>query len=185
MKGNGNSVITLPEMAKAIFYEKKKRFPVFDNMEECRNEAWDMLSYFGYGEHIVDNVLDPASRSLVRQMEDWEFVKTRQTETPAFFARNVLSNWRSFYWFLNNEKIRESARNYDSVITIKPEKEYGIYDNKVMWNDIKEERESGKSYTSNRPGLPGSAAPALDKSSGDLAALSASKTSTGQPKTFS
>ena len=64
-----------------------------------------VLNYFGYGDVIIDNMLNQDDRRLFYFLQDSGFMGTDWDET---FLPNG-RGWRIFYWRLNHSNIRKYA----------------------------------------------------------------------------
>lgn len=88
--------------------------------EIAEDIALRVLNYFGYGEEIIDNVLDQDDRSIFYFLQDAKLLNTHWEEI-------VLPNgrmWRVFYWSLNVPRILEYARTQEEESIV----EVGLYD---------------------------------------------------------
>ncbi len=95
-------VVTVDFLAKAIqngLSRPKRRL----SMEEAKMTAEHVLNFFGYGDRIIDNMLEPEDRDTFYILEDLAILKTEREETTLWDGRE----WRIHYWLLNKERIYE------------------------------------------------------------------------------
>ncbi len=64
-----------------------------------------ILGFFGFGDYVLDNVLSKEERDLFYMLEEMGILKTRTEEIT--IKRGKL--WRTHYWVLNKERIKELA----------------------------------------------------------------------------
>ena len=105
MENNYNrEVITVEILAKAIQngLSRPRRRLSFD---EARMTAMHVLNFFGFGERIIDNMLEPEDRDTFYMLEDLDLLETEREETTLWDGRE----WRIHYWVLNKEKIFDVA----------------------------------------------------------------------------
>ncbi|MCD6576329.1 MAG: hypothetical protein J7K73_04185 [Nanoarchaeota archaeon] len=67
---------------------------------EAKEIARTILSYFGFSDVILDNIIEDA-RDMFYMLEASEILKTDREKTTLYNGRE----WRIFYWILNKEKI--------------------------------------------------------------------------------
>ncbi|AGB04533.1 hypothetical protein AciM339_0649 [Aciduliprofundum sp. MAR08-339] len=95
-------VVTVDFLAMAIqngLSRPKRRLSI----EEARMTAEHVLNFFGYGDRIIDNMLEPEDRDTFYILEDLGILKTEREETTLWDGRE----WRIHYWLLNKERIYE------------------------------------------------------------------------------
>ncbi|EDY35091.1 hypothetical protein ABOONEI_2633 [Aciduliprofundum boonei T469] len=95
-------VVTVDFLAKAIqngLSRPKRRLSI----EEAKMTAEHVLNFFGYGDRIIDNMLEPEDRDTFYILEDLAILKTEREETTLWDGRE----WRIHYWLLNKERIYE------------------------------------------------------------------------------
>ncbi len=95
-------VVTVDFLAKAIqngLSRPKRRLSI----EEAKMTAEHVLNFFGYGDRIIDNMLEPEDRDTFYILEDLGILKTEREETTLWDGRE----WRIHYWLLNKERIYE------------------------------------------------------------------------------
>ncbi len=100
-----NSIITIDVLAKAIQngLRRPKRMLSF---EEAMMTATHVLNFFGFGDRIIDNMLEPEDRDTFYMLEDLDILETEREETTLWDGRE----WRIHYWVLNKERIWTLAR---------------------------------------------------------------------------
>lgn len=95
-------VVTVDFLAKAIqngLSRPRRKL----SMEEAKMTAEHVLNFFGYGDRIIDNMLEPEDRDTFYILEDLGILKTEREETTLWDGRE----WRIHYWLLNKERIYE------------------------------------------------------------------------------
>lgn len=97
----------------------QNRIEVSETMAE--ELALRVMNYFGYGDSIIDNMLNQEDRRLFYFLQDLGFLQTHWDETllPA-----TGKAWRIFYWRLNISNIMEYARVQEE----EEQEEVGVYD---------------------------------------------------------
>lgn len=81
------------------------------NGQMAKELALRILNYFGYGELVIDNILDQEDRRLFYFLQDLKLLKTNWEETILPNGRS----WRIFYWELNTEEILREAQKLTST----------------------------------------------------------------------
>jgi len=71
--------------------------------EDARRIAHHILNFFGYGERIIDNVLEPEDRDVFYTLEDAGILTTEREETTLYDGRE----WRIHYWVFKKERVFE------------------------------------------------------------------------------
>ena len=91
-------IVTLNRLTEAIVNSYKEH-----NMskEDARNMAYHVLNFFGFGDRIVDNVLEPEDRDLFYMLEDFGLLVTEREETTLYDGRE----WRIHYWLMKKNVI--------------------------------------------------------------------------------
>ncbi len=117
-----DEVITVDILAKAIQngLSRPKRRLSFD---EAKMTAMHILNFFGFGERIIDNMLEPEDRDTFYMLEDLDLLETEREETTLWDGRE----WRIHYWVLNKEKIFEMASGEVEEKKESEEEEEDIY----------------------------------------------------------
>jgi DNA-binding transcriptional ArsR family regulator len=90
-----------------------------DNADEL---AQHVLSFFGYADRIIDNVLEPEDRDTFYMLEDAGILTTEREETTLYDGRE----WRIHYWLFRKEKMRELMANIPAE-TIQVADEDSVY----------------------------------------------------------
>jgi hypothetical protein len=73
--------------------------------EDAQNMAYHVLNFFGFGDRIVDNILEPEDRDLFYMLEDFGLLVTEREETTLYDGRE----WRIHYWLLKKNAIANMA----------------------------------------------------------------------------
>ena len=91
-------IVTLNRLTEAIVNSYKEH-----NMskEDARNMAYHVLNFFGFGDRIVDNILEPEDRDLFYMLEDFGLLVTEREETTLYDGRE----WRIHYWLMKKNVI--------------------------------------------------------------------------------
>jgi hypothetical protein len=71
--------------------------------EEARKMAQHVLNFFGYGDRIIDNILEPEDRDAFYMLEDSGLLTTEREETTLYDGRE----WRIHYWLFKKDRIVE------------------------------------------------------------------------------
>ncbi len=97
-------IITIDVFAKAIQngLSRPRRTLSF---EEATMTAMHILNFFGFGDRIIDNMLEPEDRDTFYMLEDLDILETEREETTLWDGRE----WRIHYWVLNKERIMRLA----------------------------------------------------------------------------
>jgi hypothetical protein len=92
--------VTLEELALAI-----KNSIEEDEMpdDQAIELAHRILNFFGHGERVVDNILEPIDRDPFYMLEDAGILTTEMEEITLYDGRE----WRIHYWLFRMERIRE------------------------------------------------------------------------------
>ena len=115
-------VVTVEILAKAIQngLSRPRRRLSFD---EAKMTAMHVLNFFGFGERIIDNMLEPEDRDTFYMLEDLDLLETEREETTLWDGRE----WRIHYWVLNKEKIFDMASGNVKKEKVVEEGEEDIY----------------------------------------------------------
>lgn len=73
--------------------------------EDAREMAQHVLNFFGYGDMIIDNILEPDDRDAFYMLEDSGLLTTQREETTLYDGRE----WRIHYWMFKRNRIMELA----------------------------------------------------------------------------
>jgi len=93
------TLITLNDLSKAI----SNRIGI--NMHNARRDAGFVMDIFGFGDRVIDNVLDPEDRQLFYILEEEGMLTTEREETTLYDGRE----WRTHYWRLRKDVISRYA----------------------------------------------------------------------------
>lgn len=99
------------------------------SFEESFSAAEHLINFFGYGDRVIDNMLEPEDRDAFYTMEDIGILQTEREETTLYDGRE----WRIHYWLFNIARIIELSKMHV---------DYGIYDSKEqfsVYEDIPDE----------------------------------------------
>jgi hypothetical protein len=121
MAGNGMSlIVSLNRLTDAIVNSYKEH-----NMtqEDAQNMAYHVLNFFGFGDRIVDNILEPEDRDLFYMLEDFGLLVTEREETTLYDGRE----WRIHYWLLKKNAIHNMACEGTEVCA-PGDDDYNIYE---------------------------------------------------------
>jgi hypothetical protein len=91
--------------------------------EEAMNMAQHVMSFFGYSERIIDNVLEPEDRDVFYMLEDSGILTTEREETTLYDGRE----WRIHYWLFRKERIWELIYG-NSPVSKTRESKGSVYD---------------------------------------------------------
>ena len=86
----------------------------------AQDVARRVLNYFGFGTHIIDNLLNQEDRRLFYFLQDSGMLGTDWDET---FLPNG-RGWRIFYWRLNVHNIKK----YAALEEVEDEEKIQLYD---------------------------------------------------------
>lgn len=73
---------------------------------DAKNLAERVLSYFGFTNVIIDNVLDPVDRKLFYKLHDAGLLRSYAESLTLQNGRN----WRIFYWEISDKEIGDLLR---------------------------------------------------------------------------
>jgi hypothetical protein len=104
VNGQVEMIVSLNRLTEAIINSYKEH-----NMsqEDAQNMAYHVLNFFGFGDRIVDNILEPEDRDLFYMLEDFGLLVTEREETTLYDGRE----WRIHYWLLKKHAITNMACN--------------------------------------------------------------------------
>jgi hypothetical protein len=97
--GTVRQIVTHEILTSAI----KNRLEV--SQDVAQDLAFRVLNYFGFGDEIIDNVLDHDDRRTFYFLQDMQILTTHWEEALLPSGRI----WRVFYWDLNTERILQYA----------------------------------------------------------------------------
>ena len=112
-------IVSLNRLTEAIVNSYKEH-----NMtnEDAQNMAYHVLNFFGFGDRIVDNILEPEDRDLFYMLEDFGLLVTEREETTLYDGRE----WRIHYWLLKKNAIANMA--CDENDQCGPGDDYNVYE---------------------------------------------------------
>lgn len=112
------TVISISELTEALRKTLGKRgIPE----EEIRKLADYLMSFFGFNDEVIDNLLRPEDRDVFYMLEEEGILTTRREEIN--LKRGKL--WRIHYWIIKKEYIKELAASSEDG----DEEEFGsVYD---------------------------------------------------------
>ena len=103
MMNSMERIITLNRLTEAIINSYKEHNMTKD---DAQNMAYHVLNFFGFGDRIVDNILEPEDRDLFYMLEDFGLLVTEREETTLYDGRE----WRIHYWLFKKDKIVELVK---------------------------------------------------------------------------
>ncbi|UCD92114.1 MAG: hypothetical protein JSV43_07780 [Methanobacteriota archaeon] len=116
-------VVTMEELKEAM---RKTLGRKGLSEKEIASLAEYLLSFFGFGEEVVDNRLDVEDRDVFYMLEEEGLLTTRQEEIH--LKRGKL--WRIHYWVLRTAHIKELAH---------AEEDESEIDHQLLYSSISEE----------------------------------------------
>jgi len=96
------TVISISELTEALRKTLGKRGIPED---EIRKLADYLMSFFGFNDEVIDNLLRPEDRDVFYMLEEEGILTTRREEIN--LKRGKL--WRIHYWIIKKEYIKELA----------------------------------------------------------------------------
>ncbi|MFO8051307.1 MAG: DUF6015 family protein [Thermoplasmatota archaeon] len=124
-------IVSLNRLTEAIINSYREQHM---SREDAQNMAYHVLNFFGFGDRIVDNILEPEDRDIFYMLEDFGLLVTEREETTLYDGRE----WRIHYWLLKKHSINtmacEDGRNCPSL------EDYDIYEDipDEVWTRIEE-----------------------------------------------
>jgi len=114
-------VVCLSKLTSAIMNSYKEH-----NMsrDDAQNMAYHVLNFFGFGDRIVDNILEPEDRDLFYMLEDFGLLVTEREETTLYDGRE----WRIHYWLLKKNAIHSMSCTGDPTCEVVDESSLNVYD---------------------------------------------------------
>ncbi|HID73981.1 MAG TPA: hypothetical protein EYP43_02895 [Thermoplasmata archaeon] len=108
--------------------------------EEARRIAEHVMNFFGYGNRIIDNILEPEDRDIFYMMEDSGILTTDREETTLHDGRE----WRIHYWTFHADRIHDLVRT-DFFETETPETNIydEIFNDEQLYTEMFGRREAG------------------------------------------
>jgi hypothetical protein len=86
--------------------------------------AYHVLNFFGFGDRIVDNILEPEDRDLFYMLEDFGLLVTEREETTLYDGRE----WRIHYWLLKKNTIHNMSCTGDPTCEKVDPETINVYD---------------------------------------------------------
>jgi hypothetical protein len=115
-------VITYDDMRKALSKLLAKRGM---DEEEVNHLAMYLLSFFGFSDAIIDNILGTEDRDVFYMLEEEGILTTSREESYTIKGKV----WRIHYWILKKREILELAREAEAEKSKAKEKgEFAVYD---------------------------------------------------------
>ncbi len=114
-------LVSLNRLTSAIMNSYKEHNMTQD---DAQNMAYHVLNFFGFGDRIVDNILEPEDRDLFYMLEDFGLLVTEREETTLYDGRE----WRIHYWLLKRHTIHAAACVGDRECEAMDEKALNVYD---------------------------------------------------------
>jgi len=113
-------IITMNRLTEAIVNSYKEH-----NMTkgDAQNMAYHVLNFFGFGDRIVDNILEPEDRDIFYMLEDFGLLVTEREETTLYDGRE----WRIHYWLLKKNTIHTMAHMDDGKLRSEDSDFYDVY----------------------------------------------------------
>lgn len=116
------SVITYDDMRKALAKLLKRRGM---DEEEINHLAMYLLSFFGFSDAIIDNILDTEDRDVFYMLEEEGILATSREETYTIKGKV----WRIHYWLLRKREIFRLSSEVDTQQANAQEPaEFAVYD---------------------------------------------------------
>jgi len=102
--------------------------------EDNERLAEYLMSFFGYADEVIDNLLTMADRDVFYLLEEEGFLTTYQEE--AHLTKGGL--WRVHYWILKKGQILRMAQREEEV-QLRKDDNSAVYDevSEEMWNGHK------------------------------------------------
>ena len=115
-------VITYDDMRRALGKLLKKRGM---EAEEINHLSMYVLSFFGFSDAIIDNILTTDDRDVFYMLEEEGILTTSREESYTIKGKV----WRIHYWILKKRVILELARDADAEdAKAKEAGEFAVYD---------------------------------------------------------
>lgn len=114
-------LVCLNRLTSAIMNSYKEHNMTQD---DAQNMAYHVLNFFGFGDRIVDNILEPEDRDLFYMLEDFGLLVTEREETTLYDGRE----WRIHYWLLKRHTINNMACVGERECASVDDKALNVYD---------------------------------------------------------
>jgi uncharacterized protein DUF6015 len=115
------AVVTYDDMRKALGKLLEHRGMT---QEEINHLAMYLLSFFGFSDAIIDNILDTEDRDVFYMLEEEGILSTSREET--YTLRGKI--WRIHYWILRKREILKLVREAEEQKVEKVPAEFSVYD---------------------------------------------------------
>ena len=100
----GPELVTLQDVEKALANTVGKRgVPA----EETERIAAYLMNFFGFGDYVIDNMLNSDDRDVFYMLEEEEILTTAREEITLYKGKV----WRVHYWVLKKRSILAHARD--------------------------------------------------------------------------
>ena len=114
-------LVSLNRLTSAIMNSYKAHNMILD---DAQNMAYHVLNFFGFGDRIVDNILEPEDRDLFYMLEDFGLLVTEREETTLYDGRE----WRIHYWLLKRHTIHNMSCVETGECAAVDDKALNVYD---------------------------------------------------------
>lgn len=94
------------------------------SFEESFSAAEHLINFFGYGDRVIDNMLEPEDRDAFYTMEDIGILQTEREETTLFDGRE----WRIHYWLFNISRIIELSKMHIDYGALDSTDKFSVYE---------------------------------------------------------
>ncbi len=121
------AIITIDDLARAIQTGLSRPRRTL-SYEEAVMTALHVMNFFGFGDRIIDNMLEPEDRDTFYMLEDLDILETEREETTLWDGRE----WRIHYWLINKERIFQLL--HTKVVEIEEEEDIGEVYNEIPEN---------------------------------------------------
>ncbi len=121
--GTAANLVDIRELAKAIskgLSLQNRRMSDSESLEAAEH----LINFFGYGDRVIDNMLEPEDRDAFYTMEDIGILQTEREETTLYDGRE----WRIHYWILNIPRIDYLSKLTYERTTRVEDNDYDVYD---------------------------------------------------------
>ncbi|MGC9060630.1 MAG: DUF6015 family protein [Thermoplasmata archaeon] len=126
-KGMGNMGIISVEMLATALKEKLKGKGY--NEKDLDRLAEYIMSFFGFEDRIIDNMLSNEDRDMFYFLEDNGILRSGFEDTTLDRGKP----WRIHYWILNKEEIIRALEQATKGKKVEEEEIGAIYENPELW----------------------------------------------------
>ncbi|MCX8173476.1 MAG: hypothetical protein N3F63_02540 [Thermoplasmata archaeon] len=135
--GDSSSMgIVSVEMLAAALREKLKGTAYEE--EDIGKLAEYIMSFFGFEDRIIDNMLNNEDRDMFYFLEDNGILRSGFEDTTVEKGKP----WRIHYWILNKEEIFRIVEQTTMKKKDTEEEVYALYDNPELWKRGEDDHES-------------------------------------------